>query len=82
MIEPAEQQQSTLAQARPDEAPTLKPMSRRRRTIGLHLLVLVGFTLLTIVATWPALPQLGGYVIDKGDPLYSVWAMAWQAHAL
>jgi hypothetical protein len=28
------------------------------------------------------LPQLGGYVIDKGDPLYSVWAMAWQGHAL
>jgi hypothetical protein len=28
------------------------------------------------------LPQLGGYVIDKGDPLYSVWAMAWQAHSL
>jgi hypothetical protein len=27
-------------------------------------------------------PQLGGYVIDKRDPLYSVWGMAWQAHAL
>ena len=82
MIEPAEQQQSTVPRARPDETPAVKPLSTRRRTIGLHLLVLAGFTLLTIVATWPALPQLGGYVIDKGNPLYSVWAMAWQAHAL
>ena len=47
-----------------------------------HLLVLGLFTLLTIVATWPMFPQLGGFVMDKGDPLYSVWAMAWQAHAL
>jgi hypothetical protein len=44
--------------------------------------VLAAFTLLTIVATWPMFPQLGGFVMDKGDPLYSVWAMAWQAHAL
>ncbi|HKP52864.1 MAG TPA: hypothetical protein VJ183_09445 [Chloroflexia bacterium] len=47
-----------------------------------HAGVLAFFTLVTIVATWPMLPQLGGYVIDKGDPLYSVWAMAWQGHAL
>lgn len=47
-----------------------------------HLLVLGLFTLLTIAATWPMFPQLGGFVMDKGDPLYSVWAMAWQAHAL
>jgi hypothetical protein len=47
-----------------------------------HLVVLAAFTVLTIVATWPMFPQLGGYVMDKGDPLYSVWAMAWQAHAL
>ncbi len=47
-----------------------------------HAGVLALFTLVTIVATWPMLPQLGGYVIDKGDPLYSVWAMAWQGHAL
>ncbi|HET9494760.1 MAG TPA: hypothetical protein VFR15_11060 [Chloroflexia bacterium] len=47
-----------------------------------HLVVLAAFALLSIVATWPLFPQLGGYVIDKGDPLYSVWAMAWQAHVL
>ena len=68
MIEPAEQQQSTLAQTQPGETPAPTTLSPRRRTVGLHLLVLAGFTLLTIVATWPALPQLGGYVIDKGNP--------------
>lgn len=47
-----------------------------------HLAVLAAFTLLTIIATWPLFPQLGGFVLDKGDPLYSVWAMAWQGHAL
>ena len=36
----------------------------------------------TVVATWPMLPRLGGYVVSRLDPLYSVWAMAWQAHAL
>ncbi|MEO5951598.1 MAG: hypothetical protein ABIQ44_03930, partial [Chloroflexia bacterium] len=57
------------------------PISRWPRWL-VHLAVLLGFALLTTVATWPMLPQLGGYVIDKGDPLYSVWAMAWQAHSL
>ncbi len=63
----------------PDDVPS---GGRRLRPIGLHLAVIGAFTLLTTVVTWPLLPQLGGYVIDKGDPLYSVWAMAWQAHAL
>lgn len=62
-------------------AETNPPVSRRPRWL-VHLAVLAGFFLLTTVATWPMLPQLGGYVIDKGDPLYSVWAMAWQAHSL
>lgn len=55
---------------------------RPLRRVLPHLLSLFIFTLLSIVATWPMFPQLGGYVIDKGDPLYSVWAMAWQAHAI
>ncbi|MEO8286481.1 MAG: hypothetical protein ABI670_08595 [Chloroflexota bacterium] len=58
------------------------PRTRSRRSsLLLHVGVLIGFTLLAIIATWPLFPQLGGFVIDKGDPLYSVWAMAWQAHA-
>ncbi len=55
------------------------PLARRALP---HLSALLIFTLLSIIATWPMFPQLGGYVIDKGDPLYSIWAMAWQAHAL
>src|SRR5262249_6602733 len=47
-----------------------------------HLLVLAAYTVVTLAATWPMLPNLGGYVISKLDPLYSVWAMGWQAHAL
>ena len=47
-----------------------------------HLGALLIFTLLSIAATWPMFPQLAVAVTDKGDPLYSIWAMAWQAHAL
>src|SRR5438552_2411100 len=47
-----------------------------------HVAVLAAMTIVTIIATWPLFPQLGGYVLDKGDPLYSVWAMAWQDHAI
>jgi hypothetical protein len=47
-----------------------------------HLATLAAFGLVTALATWPMLPRLGGFVVSKLDPLYSVWAMAWQAHAL
>jgi hypothetical protein len=60
-------------------APATVPLVRRFMP---HIIALAAYSLLSIVATWPLFPQLGGYVIDKGDPLYSVWAMAWQAHAL
>ena len=68
-----------LPSAEPDAA---QPSGAWRTRLVPHLLALLAFTLLSITATWPMFPQLGGYVIDKGDPLYSVWAMAWQAHAL
>src|SRR5437879_5734806 len=72
---------------RPDSAAGIEAIPRGHATtlgarIVPHAAVLAAFTLATIVATWPMFPQLGGFVIDKGDPLYSVWAMAWQAHAL
>ena len=85
MIEQDEQQQSeqvSVEQAAPDNDSAVTSRGARLRTLGLHTLVLAAFMLITIVATWPALPQLGGFVVDKGNPLYSVWAMAWQAHAL
>jgi hypothetical protein len=58
------------------------PSSFLKSKLWLHVGVLAIYTLLAIIATWPMFPQLGGFVMDKGDPLYSVWAMAWQAHAL
>jgi hypothetical protein len=67
------------ASVRADGAKILRPA---RREWLLHIGVFTAFTVLAIIATWPLFPQLGGYVMDKGDPLYSVWAMAWQAHAL
>jgi hypothetical protein len=36
---------------------------------------------IAIGTTWPLFPNLGGYVMDKNNPLYSVWLMAWQVHA-
>src|SRR4051812_24929523 len=64
------------------EPPGAAPRAPLARRIASHLLVLAAFLVVTIVATWPFLPKLGGYVVSKLDPLYSVWAMAWQAHAL
>ncbi|MDQ3704285.1 MAG: YfhO family protein [Chloroflexota bacterium] len=73
----------TAEQAAPVRADLTAPARPSRLSrLAPHLAVLGLFTLLTIVATWPMFPQLGGFVMDKGDPLYSVWAMAWQAHAL
>lgn len=61
-----------------------RPVERRAIVARVlpHLLALAGFSAATVVATWPMLPRLGGFVVNQLDPLYSVWAMAWQAHAL
>src|SRR6266566_8947903 len=78
----------TPGNAQPEADTPMQQMQERpqrrsaRSRLLLHLVVLAAFTLLAIIATWPMFPQLGGFVMDKGDPLYSVWAMAWQAHAL
>lgn len=68
--------------ALPSSVPADVPSPRRIPPVALHIGVLLLFTVLTTIATWPLFPQLGGYVMDKGDPLYSVWAVAWQDHAL
>lgn len=57
-------------------------LRRRMGRIAPHLAVLCSLFLIAVVATWPLFPNLGGYVIDRNNPLYSVWVMAWQAHAL
>ncbi len=47
-----------------------------------HLVALVAFSVVSAAATWPLLPRLGGFVVNKLDPLFSVWSLGWQAHAL
>lgn len=75
---------TTARQAQPRVAPRPQIVTGATLQARLlpHALVLLAAAVLTAVATWPLLPDLGGYVVNKLDPLYSVWAMAWQAHAL
>jgi hypothetical protein len=81
---------ATVTEAAPPEvaasATAALPIERAEvswtRRILPHVIALVAFTAVTVVATWPMLPNLGGYVISKLDPLYSVWALGWQGHAL
>lgn len=48
------------------------------------LLVLVGFTAIAVWLTWPLAYQLGSlaYRQDNGDGQFSIWNVAWVAHAL
>ncbi len=44
-------------------------------------LVCGGLTAIVIVSTWPLITQLDS-VSDLGDPLFSIWRLAWIAHQL
>jgi hypothetical protein len=83
-----QEEQAPEVTAHPDgravEAPAPQPGTGSSLAARLlpHAAAMAIFALLAIVATWPVFPQLGGFVMDKGDPLYSVWGMAWQAHAI
>jgi hypothetical protein len=44
-------------------------------------LLLVGFSVLTIALTWPQIIRLDS-VADLGDPLFSIWRIAWVSHQL
>jgi hypothetical protein len=44
-------------------------------------LLLLGFSMLTIALTWPQIIRLNS-VADLGDPLFSLWRIAWIAHQL
>ena len=44
-------------------------------------LLLLGFSALTIALTWPQIIRLDS-VADLGDPLFSIWRIAWVAHQL
>jgi hypothetical protein len=44
-------------------------------------LLVAGFSLLVIALTWPQIRRLDS-VADLGDPLFSIWRIAWVAHQL
>ncbi len=65
----------------PDTPHPAQASSVRARLLP-HILTIIAFTLITMIATWPMFPNLGGYLMDRADPLLTVWGMAWQGHAL
>jgi hypothetical protein len=46
------------------------------------VLVALLLTALAIVLTWPAAAFLGSTVSDLGDPVLTIWILAWDVHAL
>jgi hypothetical protein len=57
-------------------------LSERLRQPTRVLIVIVGFTVLTAVMTYPQVLQLSTAVADHDDPLLSMWRLAWIAHQL
>jgi hypothetical protein len=51
------------------------------RRIGYFAALLAGFTVLVAAMTWPQLRDLYS-VPDLGDPLFSIWRIAWVSHQL
>jgi hypothetical protein len=65
-----------------DEAALFEPSSRPRAHRALEwALVFLGFTALTVAFTWPQVRQMDS-VPDLGDPLFSVWRIAWVNHQI
>ena len=58
-------------------AALLTPVTRRPLLGALALL-----TALTVIITWPMALHLSTRVPGHGDPLFSIWRLAWVAHAL
>jgi hypothetical protein len=56
------------------------PAGRRRAARALGFVVL-GFSVLVLALMWPQVRQLRS-VSDLGDPLFSIWRLAWVAHQL
>lgn len=61
----------SLTSSRPDSSPPV----RRRRHLGLLVLMVVA----TVVTTFPLAFRLGR-LPDSGDPLLNTWALSWVAH--
>ena len=55
-----------------------RPWTRR---LGELALLTGGYSILVIALTWPQIRRLDS-VADLGDPLFSIWRIAWVAHQL
>jgi len=65
-----------------DEARLFAPAGERRSKRMLEAAAaVVGFSVLVAVVTWPQMARLDS-VPDLGDPLFSVWRIAWIAHQI
>jgi hypothetical protein len=49
--------------------------------IGRLALLVLGFSVLTVALTWPQVRHLDS-VPDMGDPLFSIWRIAWVSHQI
>ncbi|HKT81382.1 MAG TPA: glycosyltransferase family 39 protein [Vicinamibacterales bacterium] len=49
------------------------------RRAGGVLLLVIGYSVLVAIATWPQAAELHN-VSDKGDPLFSIWRLMWLLH--
>lgn len=52
-----------------------------RATFRELALLLLGFSALVVALTWPQIARLDS-VADLGDPLFSIWRIAWVSHQL
>ncbi|HEV3139030.1 MAG TPA: glycosyltransferase family 39 protein [Vicinamibacterales bacterium] len=67
--------------AQPDEAALFTARAWFGPRLRELALVAAGFTALVIAATWPQIRRFDA-VPDIGDPLFSIWRIAWIAHQL
>ena len=58
------------------------PRVDRRGRIGLWLLVLLGFSVATVLMTWPYARHLSDSTLAGFDPLLQIWLSQWIQHAL
>src|SRR5438128_242664 len=58
------------------------PKSKIQNPKSEAVLVLLGFTALTIIMTWPVAPLFGRAINAFGDVVVQMTTMAWDAHAL
>jgi hypothetical protein len=68
-----------LDEARLFDSPADRPARSKR--IGRTAALTLAFTLLVVAMTWPQVRAMYS-VPDLGDPLFSIWRIAWVAHQL